>query len=364
MRDLGKQFVVATMAAALMVAATNSRSTAAEYAVSDKGADITPLCGTKPMKVALVDGVGSNTWRKIAVAEFKDELSKCPNVTDVLYADSLGDQQKYNSDLNSMASMGVNVLVTFTDYGDAALPAYRSAFDGGSTVVVPYYSRVSGTPGQDFSVNVYQDQSYIGKLWADWVNKTLNGKGNIVMLGGTPGAKSSEDFFNGLKEGLKKYPGIKMLDESYIVTNWNPADAQRAVTGLIAKYPQIDAIVSDSGMATIAATKAYEQAGLPIPPEATINGINEMGCRYEDLTAAGKGWKHFSVDGATSMVRVAVRAGVAAYQGTESNEPTVIVPYVYADTEAGKPPRCNRGAPPDADLSSTLSEDKLKAVFN
>ncbi|SCB46801.1 substrate-binding domain-containing protein [Rhizobium multihospitium] len=363
MRKLFKLLAIAGAAgmAPMLVGATAVE--AADYVVSDKGADIKPLCGKKPMKVALVDGVGSNTWRKIAVAEFKDELSKCSNVTDVLYADSLGDQQKYNSDLNSMASMGVNVLVTFTDYGDAALPAYRSAYDGGSTVVVPYYSKISGTPGQDFSVNVYQDQAFIGKLWADWVNKTLGGKGNIVMLGGTPGATSSEQFLDGLKEGLKPYPGIKMLDENYIVTNWNPADAQRAVAGLIAKYPQIDAIVSDSGMATIAATKAYEQAGLPIPPEATINGINEMGCRYEDLKAAGKGWKHFAVDGATSMVRFAVRAGVAAYQETASTEPTVIVPYVYADTEAGKPPRCNRAAPPDADLSSTLSEDKLKAVF-
>ncbi|MGO4567026.1 substrate-binding domain-containing protein [Rhizobium sp. 2YAF20] len=347
-----------------MASVSSVPAKAADTVLSNAGADIKPLCGTKPMTVALVDGYGADTWRKIARAEFEDELGKCPNVTKVLYADSLGDQQKYNGDLNSMASMGVNVLVTFTDYGDAALPAYRSAFNGGSTIVVPYYSKISGSPGVDFSVNVYQDQAYIGKLWADWVNKTLNGKGNIVLLGGTPGATSSTEFLKGLKIGLEKYPDIKMLDENYIVTNWNPADAQRAVTGLIAKYPQIDAIVSDSGMATIAGIKAYEQAGLPIPPQATINGINEIGCKYEDLKAAGKAWKHFSVDGATSMVRFAARAGVAAFEGTESKEPTVIVPYIYADTEAGKPPRCLRSAPPDADLSSTLSEEKLKAVFN
>lgn len=278
-------------------------------------------------------------------------------------SDSQGDQQKYNSDINSMTAMGINVVVTFTDFGDTALPAYRSALEGG-TVIVPYYSKLGGSAGKDFSINVYQDNGFVGKAWADWLNKTLGGKGNVVLLGGVPGAQSSADYLAGLKKGLEAYPDIKLLDENYIVTNWNQADAQRAVAGLIAKYPKIDAIVSDSGMATIATIKAYDQAGLQVPPEATINGINEMGCLYEDFKAAGKAWPHFSVDGANSMVRFAARAGIAAYEGVASTEPTVIVPYVYADTEAGKAPRCDRSAPPDADLSSTLSAEKLKAVFN
>lgn len=363
MRKFTKTHLASMLMAGLTTVALAAPSFAEDFVVSDKGADITPLCGTKPMVVALVDGFGADTWRKIARAEFEDEVGKCPNVTAVHYADSLGDPQKYNGDINNMAALGVNVLVTFTDFGDSALPAYRSAYNGGEMQVVPYYSKISGTAGTDYTINVYQDQAYIGGLWADWVNKALNGKGNIVMLGGFPGALSSVAFLDGLKKGLAKYPDIKLLDDNYIVTNWNPADAQKAVTGLIAKYPQIDAIVSDSGMATIATVKAYEQAGLPVPPEATINGINEMGCMWEDLNAQGKAWKHFSVDGATSMVRFAARAGVAAFQGTKSTEPTVVVPYVFADTENGKPPRCMKSAPPDADLSSTLPEAKLMAIF-
>jgi hypothetical protein len=32
-------------------------------AVLDKGADITPMCGTKPTRIAPVDGYGGDTWQ-------------------------------------------------------------------------------------------------------------------------------------------------------------------------------------------------------------------------------------------------------------------------------------------------------------
>ena len=49
--------------------------------------DISSLCGEKEMVVALADGFGGNSWRKITRAEFEDEAAKCPNITKVLYTD-------------------------------------------------------------------------------------------------------------------------------------------------------------------------------------------------------------------------------------------------------------------------------------
>jgi ribose transport system substrate-binding protein len=48
---------------------------AADTVQVDKGGDITPICGTKPTKIALIDGYGSDTWRKITQAELRDEAS-------------------------------------------------------------------------------------------------------------------------------------------------------------------------------------------------------------------------------------------------------------------------------------------------
>jgi len=63
----------------------------------------------------------------------------------------------------------------------------------------------------------------------------------VIVFGGSPG----NNFTNTLKaawtEVWAKYPGIKVL-EGPIDTNWDPAQYQQIMAGLLAKYPQIDAV--------------------------------------------------------------------------------------------------------------------------
>lgn len=334
---------------------------AVEPAVISKGIDMATLCGNKPVVLGLTDGYGGDTWRKIAEAEFRDEASKCANVTKILYANANGDQQKSNSDINSMVAQGVNVLISFTDFGDAMLPSIRKAQKAGVTVV-PYFAKIAGTAGRDFASNVYEDQPRVGEMWADWLAANL-GKGNVVLLGGTPGATSSQRFMDGFKARLSRYPGLKLLDTNYIVTNWNPADAQKAVAGLIAKHGRIDGIATDYGVTTLAAIKAFEQAGLPIPAQVTLASNNDINCKYVAAKKVGKAWPYYSLDGTTAVVRYALRRGMAEYQGTKNGEPVAVVPYVYIDSAKGLDPKCDASAPPDADLSSSLPSDKLQALF-
>jgi len=344
------------------VAICSSGAAAAQDSVTmGKGVDMATLCGTKPTVVGLTDGFGGDTWRKIAEAEFRDEAAKCKNITKIIYANANGDQQKGNSDINSMVAQGVNVLISFTDFGDAMLPALRKAHKAGVTVV-PYFSKIAGAPGKDYAANVYQDQVRVGQVWADWLGENLK-TGNVVFLGGIAGATSSQRFMDGFSGQLKKYPGLKLLDSNYIVTNWNPADGQKAVAGLIAKYGKIDGIASDYGVTTLAAIKAFEQAGLPVPVQATLASNNDINCKYLQAKKAGKAWPYFSLDGTTSTVRYALRRGMAEYQGTRNPETPGVVPYLYIDSAKGLDPKCDAAAPPDADLSSGLPPEKLHALF-
>ncbi|MBB3571166.1 substrate-binding domain-containing protein [Rhizobium sp. BK491] len=351
----------------LAAASTALAAIAAETALADdfvyvnKHADITKLCGTKPLRVALVDGYGGNSWRKTALAELKDEASKCSNITEVQYTDAGGDAQTYNSAINGYTAQGFDIIVTYTDFGDAALPAYRAATQAGVTMA-PYFINLKGKVGVDYSVNPYEDAFRAGKMFGEWVGKSV-GEGNTVFLGGLAGSASSVTFLNGYKEGLKDYPKIKLLDEKFIVTNWNPADAQKAVSGLIAKYPKIDAIASDYGVTSLAAVKAYQAAGLPIPAMAFIATNNEYSCVYMDAKSSGKAWKQLALSGTTADTRFALRAALAKLNGIANTEPRALVAFPFADSEQGKDPACNKDLPPDADLGSSLPQDKLKALF-
>lgn len=348
-------------AVTLWIAAAMTPAFAQSTGSLAKHGDITPLCGTKPAVVALTDGFGGAAWFKTTAQEFRDELSKCKNVTKVIYVNANGSQQKYNSDINSLVSQGVNVLVSFTHFGDASLPVLRNATKAGVTVV-PFFAKISGTPGKDYVDVVYQDPVPNGVMWADFLGRTVK-SGNVIFLGGPPGATSSQRFMDAFKEGLKKHPTLKLVEQDYIVTNWNPVDAQKAVSGLIAKYGKIDGIASDYGLTTNAAIKAFEQAGLPIPAQATLASNNEINCKYLEYKKAGKAWPYLSLDGTTTLVRAAARRAMAAYSGAAYREPLGWSPYAYIDSTSGVDPKCDPSLPPDADLSGQLSIGALKEMF-
>lgn len=329
---------------------------------ADIGADITPMCGTEPVTVALTDGYGGNTWRLTSLAEFEDEASKCANIEEVIYMDAAGDAQKYNGDIASLVAQGVDIIVTFTDFGEAAIPAYRQAMAAGVTVV-PYFSVLNGEAGRDFSANVVIDQTASGKLWADWLGTNMP-DAKILFLGGLAGSASSTGFLDGLKAGLVSHPGVTFLQDEFLVTNWSATDGQQAVAGAIAQYPEIDAIVTDYGVTAAAAVRAFQQAGLPVPAIATTASNNELNCMYVNDKAAGNGWDYFSIDGLNRLARYGLRRGLSIHQGTPNDEVLAIEFPAFADSFAGLEPACDPNAPPDADLSSALPPEKLQAIFD
>lgn len=333
----------------------------AEETKIDIGADISKMCGQKPIRIGIADGYGGNTWRKIVLAEIRDEASKCPNIKDVIYLDAAGDPQKYNGDINSLVAQNVEVILTVPDFGEASFPAYRNAVKAGS-VVVPYLTALNGSAGRDFSANVPLDLKAYATLWADWYGRNMK-QGKLLFFGGIPGAASSVTMLKSFKEGLKKYPGLSLLEDNFIPTNWNQTDAQKAASAMIAKYSQIDGIVTDYGPPAIGVVRAFKQAGLPVPFVATATSNAELFCMYKDDQAAGKGWKFFSIDGATILGRYALRRGVAIAEGTNDPDPMVVTFPVHADTFAGVAPPCDKAVPLDTDLASSLPIDTLKKLL-
>ncbi|MGO4317851.1 substrate-binding domain-containing protein [Agrobacterium sp. MCAB5] len=333
----------------------------ADFGKLGKGADIATICGDKPASVAMVDGYGGNTWRKIAIAEVKDEAAKCPNIERTAYSDAGGDAQKYSSDINSFVAQGYDIIITFADFGDAALPAYRAALQAG-VVVVPYNAKLTGTPGVDYTANPHQEMTEVGKEMVRWAGKNIK-KGNVVFLGGFPGAATSQAIMDGIREGITDYPDLRLLDENYVVTNWNPADAQKVVAGLIAKYPQIDVVMSDYGVISLAGIKAFQQVGLKVPAQTVLASQNDINCKYLADKAAGNGWDYMSLDSTITIVRFALRQGLAAFEGTKLDETTRLVPLTYVDSFKSQDPKCDGNAPPDADFTSLLSQEALmKAI--
>ncbi|MEU8200987.1 substrate-binding domain-containing protein [Streptosporangium sp. NPDC049046] len=330
---------------------------------------MTDFCGTKPVKVALADGTGDNAFRKTARAEFEDEASKCPNITVLPYADGQNNPQKAISDIKALVAQGVEALVVFPDAGEALLPTLREAYKAG-VQVVPWTANPGGKPGQDYTTFVGHNTVNDGVTWTRWMCENLGSKGgNVVFLGGTPGNTQSITEMVGIEKELKENTAcasVKLLNEpgKPIDTNWNPAQLQKVVSGLLTKYPTIDGVITDSGDASLGGIRAFLQAGRPLPLW-TANDLNGFACAWKENSAKQPTFQTVTVSSRTWIIRLALRKAVAAHQGIKNDEPEIINIPIFENTlDETKPPKCDPDLPASAILSSELTPEQLKQAYN
>jgi ribose transport system substrate-binding protein len=299
-------------------------------------------CGSKKITLALADGFGDNNWRKVTTGEAKNEASKCPSVTKFIYTDGQGNTQKAISDIRGLVAKGVNAMVVFPDAGKAVLPAIRQAYKAG-VVTVPYRVFPGGKAGTDYDYYISTDFKQAGVLWGNWVVKALHGKGNVVNLGGPPANSQSLDEYAGMQSVFKSHPGIKFIGQTpYNVTNWDPAQTQKVVTAVLAKYPKIDAFTA----------VATEDA-------------NKLSCSWEQLKSSNPQFKLFTVDSQNWMSRTAIDFAVAKATGGKIPSSTVVPQKAFEDSLTDKPHgvTCDKSMPGDAFMSSHLTnQQQLKAL--
>jgi ribose transport system substrate-binding protein len=339
---------------------TGSTAAGGGSAVSSKY----PWCGPQKASIALADGFGDNTWRELTRYSAVTVAAQCPSVTGYTYANGEGNTQKAISDLNSLVAQGVTAIVDFPDAGQAMLPALTKAYQAG-TIVVPYRVFPGGKAGENYSAYVSTDFTSAGVLWGNDVATALNGKGNVVFLGGPPANSQSLAEYQGLQSVFKKYPGIHLLGQQpYNVTNWDPATTQQVVSSLLSKYPTINAVVSDFGTALAASFPEFQKAGRQIPVIATEDG-NSLGCDYASMSASDPGFKLFTVSSQTWMVEYAMRYAIAlATKGTVPAS-TVVPQQNFENSVTGSPskPVCDSTLPPTAIMSSGLTAAEQQAAL-
>lgn len=149
----------------------------------------------------------------------------------------------------------INALVVFP-FESAALtrPVANVKAKGAYVTVVD--RGLTDTSAQD--AYVAGDNTAFGKIPAEYIAKTLGGKGTVVALRGIPTTLDNErmDAFNAV---LKGHPDIKLLDAKY--ANWNRDDAYKVTQDFLTRFKEIDAFwAADDDMA-FGAIRAIDQAG-------------------------------------------------------------------------------------------------------
>lgn len=326
--------------------------------------DVPAWCGPDEITLGFTDGFGGNSWRLVTTASGRAEAAKCPSVTEFLYADGQGDTQKAISDIQGMVAQGVDALVVFPDAGEAMLPALRSAYEAG-VVTVPYRVDPGGEDGVDYTAYIALDTANDGQNFAAGIQELLPDGGTVLFMGGPAGNSQSTGEAEAMKEVLEPTGKYEFIGEQpFEVTNWDPALSQQVLTAAIARYPEIDVIVSDFGPALVGALPEFEKAGRIIPPMVASDG-NVLGCFWEDNAEANPDFQLFTIATGNDHVRTAMQYAIAQATGGEVPETTSHQHALFENSVSGDPSpvQCEPDLPGDIYLSAEMPAEEQAALL-
>ena len=343
------------------------------FGTTDQFGSIEDFCpeGAEEMTLGVVDGGGLNSWSKTILAEIESEAARCDAITSVEYVAGRFDLEATTSGIPSLAAKGTDIIlvVPTAGPGEAHLPAMRQAVSAGSYVVA-IASDPQGAAGTDFLDYADWSTEFVGESWGGWAVDVLGDEGgNVVFLGGPAGNLVSTQQFTGVQTALSSAPQVTLLNDEPIATNWDPAEAQQVMAGLLGQGEQIDAIIIDYGAVAAGVIRAYEAAGISVPPIATTDD-NSLSCGFETLKADNPTYELATVSSRTWVGRIGLRKAVAAFQGLSNSEASFIELPIFEDSagivDGALAPNeaCLPDSPPDATPSTLLTADEIAALFS
>ncbi|MBT2526010.1 substrate-binding domain-containing protein [Streptomyces sp. ISL-99] len=223
---------------------------------------------------------------------------------DLTVTDAQNDASQQANQLQNFTGEGVKSIIVNPVDSDAAGPAVRAANKAG----IPVVAADRGVNKADTAALVASDNVAGGKLAAKALAEKLGGKGEIVVLQGTAGTSASRERGSGFAEGLRAYPGIKVVARQ-------PADFDRTkgldvMTNLLQSNPRITGVFAENDEMALGAVKAL---GSKAGKSVHVVGFDGT---PDGLKAVGAGTLYASVaQQPRELGKIAVRNAVEAARG-------------------------------------------------
>lgn len=296
----------------------------------------------------------ANSWSVQMYKEFQSEVKRHPDqIANVIYTESEGKVDKQISNIEDLIVKGVDVIITTPNSPTALVPVLQKAQNKGIKVVLlaakinfDYYDSLVTVNDYDF-----------GKVGAEWLVKTLNGKGKIVILNGMAGISVSDERWQGAKDVFDQNPGIEVV--AAVNADWDYAKAKLEVGNILAANPQIDGVWSQGGGMTLGAIEAFQAANRTLVP-MTSEDNNGFLKKWNELKDTG--FQSIAVAKPTWLGAEALITALNLLDGkTVEKDQVLEVPQITIDNLA----EFVREDMPDSFwANSRMTDEEIKATFS
>jgi len=296
----------------------------------------------------------ANSFRVQMIEEIKYYGEQHPDlIKEVIITDAGGDANKQISDIEDLVTRKVDVLLVAPASDTALTPAVEQAIAAGIPVIV-FNSDMQSDKVAARALPPYHEWA---RLTADWLGKTMEGKGDVIALRGIAGLAAEADEWAGVEEALKNYPDINIICTEY--ADWAYDKAKTAVANCLANHPDVNGVLAIGDAMTWAAAETLKDQGYDVTqiPMIGIGGSNGF-LKYwqaNDLNA-------YVIADPTDIGVTALKAALDLLQGKSIQANLAPSQYdIYSSNlnEFVKP-----DLPDSAWVGSGLPDDVLKTLLN
>jgi len=199
--------------------------------------------------------IGSDLWRRTMLEEIKMELSLHPGA-ELIYMDANGNSQLQVRQAGEMINKGIDILIISPNEAHPLTPIVEEAYNKGIPVVI--IDRKTASPS--YTAYVGADNFQIGKMAGEYAGESLKGKGNVVEVMGLPGSSPTIERQRGFNEGLKKYPGVKIINQVY--GNWLKKDTEEQLAKIKNSLMNVDAVFAHNDQMASGSREVLNNLGL------------------------------------------------------------------------------------------------------
>jgi ribose transport system substrate-binding protein len=179
----------------------------------------------------------------------------------IIFADGKRDPAIQASQLDNFIAQKVDGIILTPVVSDPLIPAVKKVLKTGIPLIIADRRILPHGEELKWECLVSWDIIKSGALGGEEAVDALNGKGNLVVIEGTPGAGSTIDRGNAFYEVIKKHPDIKVIAK--ISGDFDRAKGQQVTEDILQRFPkgQIDAIYYMADEMMFGGLQAIKAAG-------------------------------------------------------------------------------------------------------
>jgi ribose transport system substrate-binding protein len=218
----------------------------------------------------------NSTWRVAMTEGNKKYTAEHYPEVELAFTDGQNQAAKQISDVESLMSRGIKVLIISPVQAEPLTPIVRKVMEANIPVVT--LDREVNTA---VTCRIGAENRPIGVNAGKFIIEKLNGRGNVIEIEGTVGASATIGRHDGFRDALTMAPSIRVVADQFC--DYLSEPAEKFVQETLQRFGpgQIQAIYSHNDQMALAAIKVAEAAGRL--KQITIVGIDGENSAFQAI---------------------------------------------------------------------------------